>query len=266
MTFSPVDLNRFLHDLADASGAAILPFFRSRLSAEDKSHGGVLDPVTEADKAAEVVIRRMIKSHFPTHGIHGEEFGIEQSGAELSWIIDPIDGTRAFIAGLPVWGTLIGLARTGAPSLGLMDQPFTGERFWGDGRKSHWRGPTGERALLTRETATLANATLMTTTPKLFKGAESEKYEALEREVKLARYGCDCYAYAMIAAGHVDCVIETGLKTVDILPLIPIIEGAGGIVTDWEGNALRDAGNASIRALACGDKRVHEQALKILAR
>ncbi|MGL5735087.1 MAG: inositol monophosphatase family protein, partial [Beijerinckiaceae bacterium] len=177
MPFTPVALDRFLHDLADAAGHAILPFFRSRLSAEDKSHGGAFDPVTEADKAAEVVIRRMIQQHFPGHGIHGEEFGIEKADAEFSWIIDPIDGTRAFISGLPVWGTLIGLTRHGRPTLGLMDQPFTRERFWGDGARSHWRGPTGERTLIVRETATLANATLMTTTPKMFDAANGNDRE-----------------------------------------------------------------------------------------
>jgi myo-inositol-1(or 4)-monophosphatase len=262
MRSTPVDLEQFLHRLADASGAAILPFFRSSLSAQDKSAaGGAFDPVTEADKAAEVVIRRMIRETFPSHGVVGEEFGDEEGSSEFQWVIDPIDGTRAFISGLPVWGTLIGLTRNAAPALGLMDQPFTRERFWGDGARSRWRGWTGERLLRTRSCASLADATLMTTTPAMFKGEGVERYLALEREVRMPRYGCDCYAYCMLAAGHVDLVVETGLKAVDIVPLAPIIEGAGGIITTWTGEKVTGGG----AVVVAGDPRMHEAALRILS-
>jgi histidinol phosphatase-like enzyme (inositol monophosphatase family) len=260
MRFSPVDLDQFLHRLADASGEAIMPFFRSSFTALDKSQSGTFDPVTEADKAAEVVIRRMIRDAFPTHGVHGEEFDDEKGSSEFRWVIDPIDGTRAFISGLPVWGTLIGLTRNGRPALGMMNQPFTRERFWGDGGKAHWRGLNGERTLRTRACASLKDATLMTTTPAMFKGDDAGRYQALEREVRMPRYGCDCYAYCMLAAGHVDLVVETGLKAVDIVPLVPIIEGAGGIITTWTGDPVTEGGSAVV----AGDPRAHEAALKAL--
>ncbi|MBN9063087.1 MAG: histidinol-phosphatase [Rhizobiales bacterium 65-9] len=256
----PVDLEQFLHRLADASGDAILPFFRSRLTAHDKSQNGAFDPVTEADKAAEVIIRRMIREAFPTHAIHGEEFEDEEGSSDFRWVIDPIDGTRAFISGLPVWGTLIGLTRAGRPALGLMNQPFTRERFWGDGGRAQWRGASGDRPLRTRSCDSLSAATLMTTTPAMFKGDEADRYAALERQVRLPRYGCDCYAYCMLAAGHVDLVVESGLKAVDIVPLAPIIEGAGGIITTWSGEPVREGG----AVVVAGDQRAHEAALKIL--
>src|SRR5215207_3545269 len=145
-----IDFSRFVHELATLSGRAILPFFRSALSAQDKSRGGAFDPVTEADRAGEAVMRQLIKRTFPTHGIVGEEFGAEAAEAEYVWVLDPIDGTRAFMAGLPVWGTLIGLMRRGAPVYGLMHQPFTGERFFGDGAGASFQGHNGERVLKTR--------------------------------------------------------------------------------------------------------------------
>lgn len=257
---SPVDLEQFLHRLADASGETIMPFFRTRLAAQDKSGNGAFDPVTEADKAAEVIIRRMIRDAFPTHGVHGEEFEDEAGSSEFQWVIDPIDGTKAFISGLPVWGTLIGLTRNGRPALGLMNQPFTRERFWGDSGKAQWRGATGERTLRTRPCASLAEATLMTTTPAMFKDKDLERYQALERGIRLPRYGCDCYAYCMLAAGHVDLVVETGLKAVDIVPLVPIIEGAGGIITTWTGDPVTGGGSVVV----AGDRRIHDAALKML--
>jgi histidinol phosphatase-like enzyme (inositol monophosphatase family) len=220
----------------------------------------VFDPVTEADRAAELVIRDRIRAVFPEHGIHGEEFDDHNAGAEFVWVIDPIDGTRAFICGLPVWGTLIGLTRNGVPAYGLMNQPFTRERFFGDGKSAQFRSPFGDRALQTRPCEALADAYLMTTSPHLFSGESKLRYETIERSVKLARYGADCYAYAMLAAGQVDLVIETGLKAVDIVPLIPIIEGAGGIITTWEGGPVRDGGSV----IASGDKRVHAAALHVL--
>src|SRR5215203_6295661 len=141
----PIDFSTFVNELATLSGQAILPFFRTALAADDKSHGGAFDPVTEADRAGEAVMRQLIKRTFPTHGIVGEEFGAEQANAEYIWVLDPIDGTRAFMAGLPLWGTLIGLMRNRAPAYGLMHQPFTGERFFGDGGSASYRGPQGDR-------------------------------------------------------------------------------------------------------------------------
>ena len=264
-----VDFAGFVDSLATASGEAILPFFRTSIGVEDKSgrdsaSHAVFDPVTEADRAAETIMRRMIGANFPAHGIVGEEFGSIRADAEYVWVLDPIDGTRAFISGLPVWGTLIGLTRNGVPGYGLMHQPFTRERFRGDGRSAHWgQGPRAatDRRLRTRRCKDLSQATLMTTTPALFTAAERSLYDAIERRVRLARYGADCYAYCMLAAGHVDLVIESGLKPYDIVALVPIVEGAGGTVTSWDGGSPAQGG----RIVACGDKGLHEEVLRMLA-
>ena len=250
---SAVDFAFFVDELASRSGAAILPFFRTSLSTLDKAQGGVFDPVTEADKASEAVMRQLITRTFPEHGIIGEEYGSEREDAEFVWVLDPIDGTRAFISGLPVWGTLIGLTRHGRPCYGMMHQPFTRERFFGDGGMAKWRGPTGERILKTRPCATLADAAL-------FSGRQAEAYRRVEEQTKLVRYGTDCYAYCMVAAGHMDLVIETGLKSYDIVALVPIVEGAGGVVTNWQGGSPAQGGSI----VASGDPRLHEEVLRHL--
>lgn len=258
---SAVDFGAFVAELATESGRAILPFFRAHHAMEDKSAGGVFDPVTEADRAGETIMRHLIKRSFPAHGVLGEEFGNDNTDAEYVWVLDPIDGTRAFISGIPVWGTLIGLTRAGTPVYGMMHQPFTGERYSGDGREARYEGPGGAKKLRTRQAAGLASATLMTTSPALFKGDEADAYARVESQVRLARYGCDCYAYCMLAAGHVDLVIESGLKPYDIVALIPIIEGAGGIVTSWDGGSAAGGG----RVIAAASKPLHEAALALLA-
>ncbi|QCK84430.1 histidinol-phosphatase [Phreatobacter aquaticus] len=257
---SAVDIEAFVHDLARLSGEAILPFFRSAIGVDNKAAPGSFDPVTEGDRAGEAVMRQMIKRTFPAHGIVGEEYGAENEEAEHVWVLDPIDGTRAFIAGIPVWGTLIGLAKGGAPAFGMMHQPFTREKFWGDGAKAHYSGPAGDRLLRVRPCETLAAATIMTTSPKLFGTSEKPRFDALESQCRTYRYGADCYAYCMVAAGQVDLVVEAGLKPYDIMALIPIVEGAGGIVTSWDGGSAASGG----RILAAGDKRVHEQAMAVL--
>ncbi len=256
-----VELEAFFADLAKVSGEVILPFFRSRMNVVDKAYGAIFDPVTEADRAAEAVIRGKIKATFPDHGILGEEFGSEKMDAEHVWVIDPIDGTRSFICGLPLWGTLIGLLKHGNPVYGLMHQPYTDELFFGDGRKATLRRGSTVRPISVRACEDLASAYLMTTSPFLFEADEITQYQKIERQVKLARYGADCYAYLMLALGQIDLVIESGLKPFDILPLIPIIEGAGGVVTDWTGAPVRGGGSV----IAAGDKRVHAAALHILS-
>jgi histidinol phosphatase-like enzyme (inositol monophosphatase family) len=256
----PVSIPDFLDELARVSGEAILPFFRASSAVSNKMGEGAFDPVTEADRAAELVIRDRIRSAFPDHGILGEEFPDHNPDAEFVWIIDPIDGTRAFICGLPVWGTLIGLTRNGVPVYGIMNQPYTRERFSGDGRSAMLRGPLGDRVLTTRSCEALSDAYLMTTSPHLFIGETKARYHKIESSVRMARYGADCYAYAMLAAGQIDLVVEYGLKPFDILPLIPIIEGAGGIVTDWEGGPVHAGGSV----LAAGNKRIHAAALHML--
>ncbi|MBN8998282.1 MAG: histidinol-phosphatase, partial [Rhizobiales bacterium] len=245
----------------DAASESIMPHFRALDSVENKASSG-FDPVTIADRAAEAAIRRLIVERFPEHGIMGEEYGSERLEAEKVWVLDPIDGTRAFISCLPVWGTLIGLLSGGTPSIGMMAQPFTGERYSGDGISARYAGPGGPRALSTRRCETISHATLLTTTPALFQGAEREAYERVERQVRLARYGCDCYAYCMVASGFVDAVIETGLHAYDIVALIPIIEGAGGRVTNWEGGSAAAGG----RVVASGDRRLHDAILDTLNR
>jgi myo-inositol-1(or 4)-monophosphatase len=255
-----IDFAAFVDQLAAVSGDAILPFFRTTLSVENKSRGANFDPVTEADRAAETAMRTLIRRNFPDHGIVGEEFGNERTDAEYVWVLDPIDGTKSFISGMPAWGTLIALTRAGDPVYGMMHQPFTAERFTGDGGASHYRGPAGERALRVRRCAGLSGAILMTTSPRLMSESDRRLFGRVEEVVRLSRYGGDCYAYCMLAAGHVDLVIETELKPYDILPLMPIIAGAGGIVTAWDGGAAKSGG----RIIAAGDARVHAAAMKLL--
>jgi histidinol phosphatase-like enzyme (inositol monophosphatase family) len=260
-----VDFAAFVGKLADIAAETILPFFRTALGAENKNFGGAFDPVTEADHAAEAAMRRLIVDTFPHHGVIGEELGSIRTNADYVWVLDPIDGTKSFIAGLPTWGTLIGLLHKGAPTYGMMVQPFTRERFIGDGGGAVWRGlghdrETVERKLKTRVCQDIAKATLLTTSPLLYEKSKLEAFRRVEREVRLSRYGGDCYAFAMLAAGHVDSVIESGLKIYDIAPLVPIIEGAGGIVTSWDGGSPTDGGDV----LASGCQHLHETVLKLL--
>jgi myo-inositol-1(or 4)-monophosphatase len=255
-----VDFAAFVDELADVSGDAIRPYFRTSLSIDDKGGARGFDPVTAADRAAEAAMRAVIRKNFPGHGVVGEEFGEERPDAEYVWVLDPIDGTKSFISGMPAWGTLIALMRSGSPVYGMMHQPFIGERFYGDGSKSRYRGRSGERALTARPCAGLADAVLYTTSPLLMDEPDRELFGKVEKSAKLSRYGGDCYAYCMVAAGHIDLVIETGIKPYDIAALIPIIHGAGGIVTTWEGEPAANGG----RIIAAGDKRVHAQAMKLL--
>ena len=255
-----IDFAAFVDQLATVSGEAILPFFRTSLSIENKSRGESFDPVTAADRSAEAAMRALIRKTFPEHGIVGEEYGDERTDAEYVWVLDPIDGTKSFISGMPAWGTLIALTRSGEAVYGMMHQPFTRERFTGDGRAASYRGPTGERALRVRRCDGLADAMLMTTSPLLMDKDERRAFERVEQAVRLSRYGGDCYAYCMLAAGHVDLVIECGLKPYDVIPLIPIISGAGGVITTWDGGSATAGG----RIVAAGDKRVHEAAMKVL--
>jgi myo-inositol-1(or 4)-monophosphatase len=255
-----IDFAAFVDELATVSGEAILPFFRTSLGVEDKGSAAGFDPVTAADRAAETAMRTLIKRSFPEHGIVGEEYGNERTDAEFVWVLDPIDGTKSFIAGLPIWGSLIALTRNGTAVFGMMHQPFIGERFTGDGGASRYRGPAGERELHVRPCATLADAMLFTTSPQLMNAADRAVFGRVEAAVKLSRYGGDCYPYCMLAAGHVDLVIEAGLKPHDIAALIPIIEGAGGVITSWEGGSAVQGG----RVVAAGDKRVHAAAMKML--
>jgi myo-inositol-1(or 4)-monophosphatase len=255
-----VDFTKFVDELASVAGEAILPFFRTTLTIDDKSRGTGFDPVTAADRAAEAAMRTLIRETFPAHGIIGEEYGSERADAEYVWLLDPIDGTKSFICGMPAWGTLIGLMRLGQPVFGMMHQPFTRERFTGDGATAHYRGPAGDRLLRSRRCRDIGDAILQTTSPRLMNETDRAAFERVENNVRLSRYGGDCYAYCMLAAGFVDLVIETELKPHDVAALIPIIEGAGGIITTWE-NAPAAGGG---RIVAAGDSWVHAVAMDML--
>jgi myo-inositol-1(or 4)-monophosphatase len=257
-----IDFTAFVDELASIAGETILPFFRTTLSIDNKAGPHGFDPVTAADRAAETAMRALIRRTFPGHGIVGEEFGAENPEAEFVWVLDPIDGTKSFISGMPAWGTLIALTRNGAPVFGMMHQPFIGERFNGDGRTARYRGPAGERDLRVRPCERLSEAVVYTTSPLLMNEQDRATFRKVEEAAQLSRYGGDCYAYCMLAAGHIDLVIETGLKPHDVIPLMPIIAGAGGIVTTWE-NGAPEAGG---RIIAAGDKRVHAAALELLQR
>ena len=256
-----IDFVAFVDQLAAVSGETILPFFRTALGVENKSLCGSFDPVTAADRAAEVAMRALINQTFPEHGITGEEFAAERPEAEYVWVLDPIDGTKSFICGMPAWGTLIALTRGGEPIYGMMHQPFTREHFAGDCSAANYRGPAGDRALRARACAGLEDAVLLTTSPLLMNDADRRSFARVEQAARLSRYGGDCYAYCVLAAGHIDLVIETELKPHDVLALIPIIEGAGGIITTWENGRPYSGG----RIIAAGDRRTHAAAMALLA-
>ncbi len=264
MTLSDKDLTAFLafvDEAADAARAAILPHFRAQTPVDNKAAIG-FDPVTAADRAAETAIRALIAARFPSHGVIGEEFEDHPAQCPWTWVIDPIDGTRAFIAGLPTWGVLIGLCHEGAPVIGALDQPYLQERFIGFPSGATFRGPQGERPLKVRPCTVLTEVTLSTTDDALFTPAEKGAFDQVRAAAKLTRLGLDCYAYGMLAMGGMDMVIESGLKPVDILPLIPIIEGAGGIVSDWRGKPVRGGG----QIVAAASVEIRDEAMVALRR
>ncbi len=251
-----------LLDAADMAAKVTLPRFRTDLAVDNKWTEG-FDPVTEADREAELAIRELIGARFPDHGIVGEEWDDKASGSEFTWIVDPIDGTRAFITGVPVWGTLIGLMVGGKAVAGLMAQPFTGEVYLGLPGEAHYYRGTEKRALKTSPVTKLANAKLTATSPDLFlrSGRDlSRQWDAISSQVLTTRYGLDCYGYCLLAAGHIDLVVEAGLKDVDIAPLIPVIRNAGGVVSTWDGGPAEQGGNCVAAATA----ELHEAAMALL--
>lgn len=253
-------LYAFLDEIGEASGAVIRPYFRQRIDVEDKapSDSTKVDPVTIADREAEVVIRDMITDRYPKDAIFGEEFGHQAGTSGRSWIIDPIDGTRSFISGLPLWGTLVALTDDAGPLVGMMDQPILGERFLGDGDQAMLNG----EVICTRDVAGLKEATLMCTDPEMFIiASERAAFDAVQDQVAMTRYSGDCYGYCMLADGFADILIEADLKAYDIQALIPIVEGAGGLITNWQGGAIKEGG----RVVAAGCATVHAEALKILS-
>ncbi len=248
------------HLMADAAREAILPHFRTAdLSADNKDADG-FDPVTVADRAAEAAMRKVLAEHRPDDGIWGEEYGQQAGTSGRTWVLDPIDGTRGFISGTPTWGVLIALSEDNGPIMGIIDQPYTGERFVGGAGVAEYTGPLGKRPLATRRGVALEQAILFTTFPEIGTPQDRAAFEAVAGQVKLIRYGMDCYAYALVAAGQVDLVIEAGLNAYDIQAPIAVIEAAGGVVTDWEGGPVHQGG----RALAAATPELHAAALALL--
>ncbi|MBB3952182.1 histidinol-phosphatase [Aureimonas jatrophae] len=251
----------FLFELADAAARETLPRFRQPLVIDNKPKEGFrFDPVTEADREAERAIRRLIEARYPEHAILGEEFGRSGEGDHL-WVIDPVDGTRPFICGVPVWGTLIGLTVRGRAEIGIMSQPYTGERFYATAEGAFGEGPhTGRTPLKVRDVGDLSGATLFSSAPELFRGAMQERFASLVDAVRLTRFGADCYAFAMLASGHVDLCVEPGLQPYDIVALTPLVERAGGVITTFSGDRPEDGGDV----IAAATPRLHEEALRLL--
>jgi histidinol phosphatase-like enzyme (inositol monophosphatase family) len=260
------DITRLIsvaHACADAARPVCLRHFRDATLTPDNKAEGHFDPVTVADRAAEAAMRAVLAEQRPDDAILGEEAPPRAGSSGLTWVLDPIDGTRAYIAGAPTWGVLIAVNAGGAPLLGVIDQPFTGERFIGQPGQgaAQWTRGSECRALQVRPCAALASATVLTTFPELGSQAEGAAFAAVATQARLVRYGLDCYAYALLAMGCVDLVIEAGLQPYDIQAPMAVIEAAGGIVTDWRGGAAENGG----RVVAAGDARVHAAALETLA-
>jgi inositol-phosphate phosphatase/L-galactose 1-phosphate phosphatase/histidinol-phosphatase len=236
--------------MADLAGAIISGYFRRKVEIEDKDDAS---PVTIADRQSEAAMRQLINQHFPDHGILGEEYGPERVDAEWVWVLDPIDGTKAFITGKPSFGTLIALLHHGKPVLGIIDQPILKERWLGVAdRPSQLNGAE----IACRACPELAQAALYATTPEMFKGADIDAFERLRSSVKLSRFGADCYAAGLLALGCIDLMVEASLQPYDYLALVPVIEGAGGVITDWQGARL--GLNSDGRIIAAGDRRLHQ--------
>lgn len=257
------ELEAFAHLLADASGPHILSHFRTQTEVAHKDGRWDFDPVTEADKGAERIMRTMIAGTYPDHGIEGEEYGFTPAkSGNGRWVLDPVDGTRAFIIGMPQWGTLIAFNDGKQPVLGMLDQPFLKERFVGADGHAYVQTPAGRTALHTRDCATLKDAVLSTTHPTAyFSPAEQDVFQRISGGARMTRYGGDCYAYALLAMGFIDVIIESALNAWDIQALIPIITNAGGIITNFEGGDVQHGG----RCIACGDARLHAEILPMLA-
>lgn len=242
--------------MADAAGEVLSHYFRTPMAVESKSDES---PVTRADRDAEIAMRALIEDAHPDHGILGEEFDPVNPGAEFTWVLDPIDGTKSFITGKPLFGTLIALAQGGSPLLGIINQPVLAER---------WRGAKGKPATFNdaparvRTCNALTDAILYATSPHMFEGADAEAFARVRDRVRHPLYGGDCYAYGLLASGHADLVVEASLQPYDFAALVPVVEGAGGIITDWSGDSLTLASDG--RVIAAGDPRIHAQALDLL--
>jgi histidinol phosphatase-like enzyme (inositol monophosphatase family) len=250
--------------LADAAGIVIRPYFRQRIDVVDKggAKGTSFDPVTAADRGAEEAMRALIERERPGDGILGEECGEKVGKSGFRWVLDPVDGTRAFITGRHEWGSLIALEKNGAPVLGIIDQPVLGERFVGHSGRAELRANGVVEPIRTRECSSLAESIFCATHPDAyFTDPERKSLAPLLAGVRMTRWGGDCYIFAMLAMGHCDVVAESGLHRWDVAAIIPVVEGAGGVITDWQGRPCYEGG----QVLAAGDRRVHAEALAMLA-
>jgi inositol-phosphate phosphatase/L-galactose 1-phosphate phosphatase/histidinol-phosphatase len=254
-------LARFAASLADAARPIIHRYFRAGVAVDMKDED---QPVTRADREAEAAMRLLIAERFPDHGIAGEEYGLERGDAETIWSLDPIDGTKAFITNRPMFGTLIGVVHRSEPTLGVIDMPVLDQRFVGG--KGYMARMNGS-PIRSRECADLAKAFLVCTSPTMFEGGDIERFARVRDGVALPLFAGDCYNYAQVACGDVDICIESGLKDYDYLAAIPVIEAAGGVLTDWNGDrpGLAHEGRGTDRVIASGDARTHARALELLA-
>lgn len=254
------DLTRFAISLAKASAAEILPYFRQNTHVDVKA-GPVWDPVTEGDKAGERIIRQMIEQRFPDHGIHGEEYGVKEGRSGFTWILDPVDGTRSFVCGMPTWATLIGLNFEGEPVIGLMNQPVVGDMFYGSplGAWHDYRGAT--HPIRTRQDIPLSGASIGTTAPELYRTEKDQAaFQRLKKKVQLTRYGGDAYFFCVMAAGHIDIALDANLQAYDIAPLLPIVTGAGGVAEEWTGGNPAQGGHV----ITAGSRALLDEALAVL--
>jgi myo-inositol-1(or 4)-monophosphatase len=244
----------FAAELADAARPLALSYFRTPLDIISKLDES---PVTIADRTIEKHLREMIEARFPEHGIYGEEMGVKPGNA-FTWVLDPIDGTKSFITGFPLFGTLISLTFEEKPFCGMIDMPATGERWQG--------GPDGTvfagKPARTSECQSIPEARFYTTSPDMFADDEAQKFETLSRAAKLRRFGGDCYIYGLLASGHCDLVLETGLQPYDYMALVPVVQGSGGCITDWEGKPLSI--HSEGRVLASATPKLHDEALALL--
>lgn len=247
------------HAAADAARPETLRHFRTDPHADNKDGAG-FDPVTEGDRAAERAMRAVLSDLRPDDAILGEEFGAQPGTSGLTWVLDPIDGTRAYIAGAPTWGVLVAVSDANGPILGLIDQPHTAERFFGGPRGATLDGPGGQRRLATRGARPLSQAIVMTTFPEVGTVEDGAAFRRVSAAARLTRYGLDCYAYGLVALGLVDLVIEAGLQAYDIQGPMAVVQAAGGIVTDWQGGPAHQGG----RVIAAANEAIHAEAMRHL--
>jgi len=254
------DLVATAHELADVARLATLSFFRTRDLAADTKEAHRFDPVTAADRLSEERMRAVLQRRRPDDAILGEEFGPKEGTSGLTWVLDPIDGTRGYLSGTPTWGVLISVRDAEGPLYGIIDQPYIGERFEGGLGLARMNGPMGESSLSVRSPRLLSQSILFSTFPEVGTPDESAAFGRVAPKARLVRYGTDCYAYALIAAGQIDLVIEAGLQAYDVQAPIAVIEAAGGIVTDWQGRPAHDGG----QILAAASKELHAEVVALL--